>query len=888
MTSQNLNIIKDPHTLTSEEIVNQLNSDTEFGLKKKQAEERLAQFGKNEIPKTKTKTKWRIFIEQFFNSINYILAAAALLAFLFRDWNEGIAILVVILITVFIGFFMELQALRSLETLRKMGQVISNVLRNGEIARIKASLLVPGDILILESGDVVSADARLIDQENLKLKEAALTGESSHLEKKNEPLPKGTSIVEQSNMIFKGTLVTRGTGKAIVTATGIHTELGKIQQLGMSVDQETTPLEKKLHQLSKRLIWLTLILASAIIITGYIRGIDFVLMLETGIALAVASIPEGLLIVATIALAQGMLRLSKKQVVIKKLEAVHTLGATNIICTDKTGTLTEDHMKVNTLVFEAKSFQNVYPNNQEALKSLKDLEAFEKMMMVGILCNNVNLSNKERHGDPVELALIEFAEYAEYNPVYVQKNNPEVLEKAFDAESKMMATVNVHENKFNVYAKGAFESIAVCCDTILKNGTTEKFENKEHWHQKVDDLASEGLRTLAFAHKISEEKPNRESMLQQLTFIGLIGFIDPAREDVKDTVSTYKNAGIRVVMMTGDHPGTAKKIAQEIGLLEPEAATDKVILGKDIPDMENLSDDDKRKLLNAVVFARVIPKQKLDILTLFQQNNNIVGMIGDGINDIPALKKADIGIAMGIRGTEAARETADVILKDDKFTSIELAIRQGRAIFENIRQFVVYLLSSNLAEIISVGIAALLNLPAPLLPLQILFLNLITDIFPALALGLGKGEIDIMDQPPRKPDEPIMTKELWNATIVYGLCITAGVLGITAYAHYVLQLPPREINNMAFFTLIFAQLLNVFSLPKRHLSFFKNDVTLNPWIWGAMLLCIFITGAAYFNPPISKALSLIPLSADKFGLVVLFGFGSLFLTQLFKRIGVSV
>ena len=888
MTSQNINMVKNPYTLSSEEVVNQLDSDIELGLKKKQAEERLKKFGKNEMPHKKQKTRWQIFIEQFFNSINYILAAAALLSFLFRDWEEGIAILIVILITVFIGFFMELQALHSLETLRKMGQAITNVLRNGEITRIKASLLVPGDIMILESGDVVSADARLIEHENLKLKESALTGESSPLEKKDDPLPEGTSIVEQSNMVFKGTLVTRGTGKAIVTATGAHTELGKIQEMGMNVDQEITPLEQKLNHLSKRLIWLTLILAAAIIITGYLRGADFVLMLETGIALAVASIPEGLLIVATIALAQGMLRLSKKQVIIKKLEAVQTLGATNIICTDKTGTLTEDQMKVNTLVFDSKSFQNIYPISPEVLKSLKEFEAFEKMMMAGILCNNVNLTNKERHGDPVELALIDFADYADYDPVSVQKDNPEELEKAFDAESKMMATVNVHENKFNVYAKGAFESIAECCDSILKNGSTEKFENKEEWHQKVDDLASEGLRILAFAYKKSEEKPDRDTMLQQLTFIGLIGFIDPAREDVKDTILTYKNAGIRVVMMTGDHPGTAKKIAQEIGLLEPEGTTDKVILGKDIPDMENLSEDDKRKLLDTVVFARVIPKQKLDILTLFQQNNNIVGMIGDGINDIPALKKADIGIAMGIRGTEAARETADVILKDDKFTSIELAIRQGRVIFENIRQFVVYLLSSNLAEIISVGIAALLNLPAPLLPLQILFLNLITDIFPALALGLGRGEIDIMDQPPRKPDEPIMTKELWNATIVYGLCITMAVLGITAYAHFVMNLPSIEINNMAFFTLIFAQLLNVFNLPKRHLSFFKNDVTLNPWIWGAIALCIFITGAAYFIPPIAGALSLISLSADKFGLVVLFGFMSLLLAQISKRIGISV
>jgi Ca2+-transporting ATPase len=388
---------------------------------------------------------------------------------------------------------------------------------------------------------------------------------------------------------------------------------------------------------------------------------------------------------------------------------------------------------------------------------------------------------------------------------------------------------------------------------------------------------------LAFAYKESKINPAYETLLQNLTFIGLVGFIDPAREDVKATIAIYKNAGIRVVMMTGDHPGTAKKIAEEIGLLELDAPNDKVVAGKHIPDMLNLSETDKNKLLNAVIFARVTPKQKLDLIALFQQNNNIVGMIGDGINDVPALKKADIGIAMGIRGTEAARETADVILKDDRFTAIELAIRQGRAIFENIRQFVVYLLSSNLAEIISVGVAALLALPSPLLPLQILFLNLVTDIFPALALGLGKGEIDIMDKPPRKPDEPIMTLKLWKATIIYGICITVGILGITAYSHFMLKLNPNEINNMAFFTLIFAQLLNVFNMPKRHLSFFKNEVTLNPWIWYAIALCIFITGVAYIIPPIAKALSMIPLSADKFGLVILFGFGSLGLTQIIKR-----
>lgn len=888
MAPTDITMIKKAHAISTNNIVAQLNSDLKTGLNNKQIKEHIAKFGNNEIPLKKLKTKWQIFAEQFINSIIYILGAAALLSFLFKDWPEGIAILIVILITVSIGFFMEMQALHSLETLRKMGQAVTSVLREGKIFRIKASLLVPGDIILLETGDVVSADARLITEENLTIKESALTGESAHIEKQTASLPPNTPIVEQNNMVFKGTLVTRGTAKAIVTATGIQTELGKIQQLGMEVDSGSTPLEEKLNDLSKWLIWLTLILAALIILTGYFRGADFKLMLQTGIALAVASIPEGLPIVATIALAQGMIKLSKKQVIIKKLEAVHTLGATNIICTDKTGTLTEDQMKVHTLEFEIMSYEFVNLKNKEALDSLKKIKAFDKMMMAGILCNDAILTSKDKHGDPMDLALVDFATFAGYNPVSVKKNNPEKMEVAFESERKMMATANKHQNKFNVYAKGAFESIAECCNTIHKNGKIINFDNKAQWHQKVDDLASQGLRVLAFAYKELKKDPEYESMLKELTFIGLIGFIDPAREDVKETITTYKNAGIGVIMMTGDHPGTAKKIAEDIGLLEHDAPKEKVVLGKDIPNMDKLSKAAKKILSNAIIFARVMPEQKLDLITLFQKNNNIVGMIGDGINDVPALKKADIGIAMGVRGTEAARESADVILKDDKFTSIELAIKQGRAIFENIRQFVVYLLSSNLAEIISVGIAALLALPSPLLPLQILFLNLITDIFPALALGLGKGEIDIMNKPPRKPDEPIMTLKLWNATIIYGLCITAGVLGITAYSHFVLKLASDEINNMAFFTLIFAQLLNVFNMPKRHLSFFKNEVTLNPWIWYAIALCILITGAAYLTPPIAKALSIIPLSADKFGLVVLFGFGSLLLAQIFKRIGSTV
>jgi len=878
-------MILKPFAHTVKDVVKGLNSNKEYGLSKEEAQLRLVRYGENEIPKKDTKKSWQILVSQFLNPIIYILTVAALLALFFRNWLEGVAILIVILITVSIGFLMELQAVRSMETLLKMGQVKAHVLREGKRSRIKALQLVPGDIIILETGDVVSADARLIKQENLEVKEASLTGESIPIEKVTASLPTNTVLAEQNNMVFKGTSVSRGMAIAVVTATGTNTVLGKIQQMGFETEKEQTPLEKKLNELSKWLIWLTLLMSVLIILTGYFWGKDLMLMVQTGVALAVATIPEGLPIVATIALARGMLRLSKKQVIIKKLEAIQTLGATNIICTDKTGTLTEDQMKVHTLIFDTNTFEDVYHKNTAFFNSIRNEKAFDKMMMTGILCNDVLLIDGEKHGDAMDLALIEFSEQAGYNPISIQKNNPEKMEVAFDTNRKMMTTVNQHKKKFIVYTKGAFESVINYCETILKDDKIERFNNKERWHQLVNNLALKGYRTLAFAYKESERRPKYEKLFQQLTFIGVIGFFDPAREDVKSTIATYKNAGIRVIMITGDHPGTAKKIAEETGLLEPNTQLYKVVHGKNLSDLDKLNPTKITQLHNTSVFARVTPKQKLDIITLFQQSNNIVGMIGDGINDVPALKKADIGIAMGIRGTEAAREVADVILKDDKFTTIELAIRQGRTIYENIRQFVVYLLSSNLAEIISVGLAALMNLPSPLLPLQILFLNLITDIFPALALGLGKGEKGIMEQPPRKPDEPIMTRKLWSATIIYGSSITMAVLGITFYTYFILKLPSAEINNMAFFTLIFAQLLNVFNLPKRHLSFFKNEVTTNPWVWAAIILCIMLTLSAYLITPVAKALSIVILSLNQLGIIVLFGFSSLVLAQLIKRFG---
>ena len=878
-------MIKTPFLRTAQEIATELQSDLDNGLDNEVAKKRIEKYGLNQISQEGTKKRWRILVEQLADPIIYILSVAALLAFLFNDWLEAVAIVIVILISVGIGFFMELQAVRSLEALRKMGQAMTQVLRSGKTLRIKASQLVIGDIILLKKGDVIQADARMVSQENLSVKESALTGESVPVFKKTEVLSEDTLMADQRNMLFKGTMVTTGSGKAIVIATGANTQLGRIQQMGMDAEKTITPLEKKLKQLSKWLIWLTLMFTVLIIIAGYIRGKDLLLMIQTGVALAVAAIPEGLSIVATIALAKGMLRLSKKQVIIKKLEAVQTLGATNIICTDKTGTLTEDKMKVATVLFPGGTITDFYQKNAEDFDFVKGKKIFDRMVWASILCNNVDASAEDKVGDSVEIALLDFARHAGYDPETIRRENPEKLELPFDADRKLMATSHQNKNGFCVYAKGAFEKIIIDCNFILKDGKVQKFDQKQAWHAKVDNLAAQGLRTLAFAYKETKELPAKENLTQNLVFLGIIGFIDPARDDVKATINIYKKAGIKVIMATGDHPKTAQKIAEQVGLLALDAPSTKVLQGKDLLHIKNADENLTRQLLDATVFARVTPEQKLDLVTFHQKNNHIVGMIGDGINDVPALKKADIGIAMGIRGTEAAREVADVILKNDKFTAIELAIRQGRVVFQNIRQFVVYLLSCNLAEIMSVGVAALMNLPSPLLPLQILFLNLVTDVFPALALGLGKGEEDSMEQPPRDSKEPIMTRTDWYATIVYGVSISASVLGIVVYAKFVLKLSPDNINNMAFYTLVLSQLVNVFNVPKWSESFFKNEVTKNPWVWGAIVLSLAMTVTAYLVPPVARALELRTLSPHHLSLSVVFALGSLVLTQLVKRVG---
>lgn len=880
-------MIKNAHNLTADEVISHFQVDPEKGLSSSEAKKRLLEYGKNRLKQTRPKSIWVIFLEQFLDPVIYVLAGATVLAFLFNEILEGFAVLVVILITASIGFFMEWQALRSVEALQKLVQTYANLLREGKEKQLKLQFLVPGDIILLNAGDVVPADARLLEVNSLAVKEAVLTGESNQVEKKIPELQENTPLAERINMVFKGTIVSRGSAKAVVTATGDKTEIGEISKLTREATKVQTPLEKKLSKLSRKLIWLTIGLTGIIVLTGYIEGKSLLLMIETGLALAVAAIPEGLPIVATIALAKGMLKLSHRKVVIKKLEAVETLGATGIICTDKTGTLTENKMTVHRVILAENVLEADDLNNFKA-ENFKQKKDFQELLKVAVLCNNSRKKDDQWTGDPIEVGLINLSNKTGKNFEDFQEKFPRIHEVPFDAEIKKMATIHSGEGKYYIAVKGALESIIDSCDQILlQDGSLSEFSNKEEWHQKANGIAAEGMRVLAFAFKETKKRPEEKHIFKDLIFLGITAFLDPPRQDIKDAINTYRNAGIKVVMITGDHPDTARKIGEEIDLVHPKDNVQEVIHGKEIPELETISKDQEQKILLATVFARMAPKQKLDLINLYQRNNKIVGMLGDGVNDAPALKKADIGIAMGIRGTEAAKEVADVILMDDKFTSTELAIRQGRTIFENIRQFVVYLLSCNLAEIITVAIASLGNLPLPLLPLQILFLNLVTDVFPALALGVGKGDKKVMEEPPRDPKEPILTKKHWISTAVYGLTITLTVIAVTVYSWHFEESSKEVVNNMAFYTLILAQLLNVFNIPKRHRSFIKNEVTSNRWVWIALAFSMTVVILVYNIPITAEVLSLVPLSLNQIITIGIFGLAGLGITQIIKRMGLT-
>lgn len=884
-----------PWSKNSDKLLSELKCDVDHGLSSAESIRRRKVHGKNRLREIKPRSSWSILYEQFKSLIVLLLLIAAALSFAFGDWIEGIAIIIVLLLNAGIGFYTEIRAVRSMESLRKLSTVDAVVRRDGQVISVPAENLVPGDIVIIEGGDIVTADLRLLRASKLQADESALTGESMPVSKTTDVIPSETPLADRRNMLFKGTSVTRGSAVGIAAATGMHTELGKISALVAEAEKEATPLEKRLDKLGHKLIWLTIILTVVIAALGIIRGRDAILMIETAIALAVAAIPEGLPVVATIALARGMLRMARRNALINRLASVETLGATGIICTDKTGTLTENKMTVTTILVDNGKAQLRQVEDADRPRFVLDDEMLEfeeesplkEVLKIGVLCNNASLSTSEDGGvgDPLEVALLEAGVSAGIAQNELLESMPEIDEEAFDSDVKMMATIHKTESGFVFAVKGAPENvIEVCTSYVSGDGVKElDSDGRELWLKRNAELAEQGLRVLAVAKKTTDTAG--APPYEKLALVGLLGLLDPPRNEVIEAIETCKTAGIRVIMVTGDQPVTAINIARQVGITD--SADELVMNGVDLKPFADLSSDEKKELLKIPVYARVSPKQKLDLIALHQENGSVVAMTGDGVNDAPALRKADIGIAMGLRGTQVAREAADMVLKDDAFSSIVAAVRQGRIIFGNIRKFVNFLLSCNVSEIIAVGTAAIASMPMPILPLQILFLNLVTDVFPALALGVGEGSSKIMNNPPRQSDEPIVTAKRWVFVGLYGLVMAACVLAAFVIALDVEGLTEKESVSIAFLTLAFAQLFHVFNMRGYKSGLLSNEVTRNGYVWLAVLFCTALLFAAVYIPVIAGVMKLQAPSSTGWLVIAIMSLVPLIVGQVLKLVGVD-
>ena len=870
----------EPWTHSREDVVEELDVSQEKGLNSSQVEERKNQYGPNRLHTKEEKPAFSIFIDQWKNLVVLLLAAASAVSFAFGKWLDGTAIAIAVLISVGLGFFTELKAIRSMEALRRMGTAKAKAIREGNLNEIPAEELVPGDLIALEAGDVVPADIRLYEASKLKIDESALTGESAPVEKGVDPVEEADiPLAERKNMAYKGTAVTGGSGKGVVVSTGMDTELGNIASMAEEAEEEETPLEKRLDRLSRRLIWATLIIGGMVGGIGYFTQDDAFRIIETAVVLAVAAIPEGLPIVATIALARGMWRMLEHNAQINRLSAVETLGATTIICADKTGTLTENRMTVSRIHLPSEnkgdrrqvrvadengsengSENGPFTEEDQTLDPTED-SLLRRVLETGVLCNNAELDSEnpmdpgKAVGDPMEVALLIAGARAEINRSSLLQEHPEAKEVAFDPSVKMMATVHEADEGYRIAVKGAAEAVLEACSRVQVNGNTRELDSR-HRKEWVDlnlEMARAGLRVLAAAAKQTDD-PEADPY-SDLNFLGLFGLMDPPREGMDRSIAECRQAGIRVVMVTGDHPETARSIGNQVSIVEGrELAVEK---GEKLKPPEEMSNSDRNSLLETPIFARVSPRQKLNLVSLHQDAGDIVAMTGDGVNDAPALQKADIGIAMGRRGTQVARDAADMVLKDDAFNSIVVAVEQGRIIFDNIRKFILYLLSGNMGEIMIVAFALPFNVPIPLLPLQILYLNMIGDVFPALALGLGEGDKQVMERPPRDPEEPIMTQSHWAAIVGYGLLISLTVLGAFFVALTWLDVDDSGAVTVSFLTLAFARLWHVFNMRDKGAGLMDNEVTRNPFVWYALGICIVLLILAVYVPGLSTILEMV-------------------------------
>lgn len=818
---------------SAEKVLEELDVQPEKGLSNEKVEKRRKEYGPNMLQEVSKRPWWKILLFQFHSTLVYLLLAACVLAFATLRFPEGFAILAVLLINVAIGFFSELKAVKSITSLLRKEKQTAIVRREGKEIEINAAELVPGDIVIVHDGDLIPADMRIILSESLKINESPLTGEFVPSDKRDEEISGNTPLGKRRNMLYKGTFVVNGSGEAVVVATGNNTGIGKVFELAETAETTVTPMQQKLNNLARALGWITVGIAIAIALIGlFVRSREASLIIETAIALGIAAIPEGLPFVSTIALARGMYLMAKRNAIINRLTAVETLGATGIIFTDKTGTLTENEMRL-AKIYTSRGILEL-ENGQE----VEELE--RKLLEICVFCNSASLEKEgeKSKGDPTEIALLQAGRLFRIEREDLIKKYPQTRIVKFDPEAKKMATYHKKNGRFLVAVKGAPEMVIDIC-THVEEGQSLNSNQKREWNQKTSELASEGLRLLAIAYKEVESK--EEEPYKDLTLLGLVCLFDPPRKGVKEAIDTCQEAGIRVVMVTGDQPETAKAIAQKVGIAgDPEDPEIHVLLGHELKNLEELDEQDLKKIYKANVFARVSPEKKMYLVKAYQKEGEVVGMTGDGINDAPALKKADIGVAMGIRGTEAAKQVADMILKDDAFETIVAAVEHGRIIFNNIRKAIMFMLCTNIAEVITISGAMFLGWTLPLTPMQILYLNVITDVFPALALSLGPRSGREMQIPPRSSKESILTTVYWSKILIWALIIALCVLGSLQLSLHWLKLNETAAVTISFLTLGFSKLWFPFNLRDPQSKFFVNEVTKNIWVWGSIALCVVL------------------------------------------------
>ena len=881
-----------------DEVVKYSETDLKIGLSAPEVKKRLDKVGLNRLEEKKGRTPWDMFVGQFKNVLVLILLIAALVSFILGEVSDAIVIAIILILNATLGVVQEYKAEKSLAALKKMVAPAALVIRDGRHTRIEAAQLVPGDVVLLESGDRIPADLRLYRATNLKIQEAVLTGESVPVEKKSELIDKeDVSLGDRNNLAFMGTAVISGRGRGIVVATGMETEMGQIAGMLEEQKQEDTPLQKQLNQVGKKLGLIILIVVGLVVLLGYLRGIPFFEMFLTGISLAVAAVPEGLPAVVTVVLALGVQKMTKKHVIVRRLPAVETLGATTVICSDKTGTLTQNQMTVRKLVLpgknievEGEGYQPIGKFYQTGQEIQPQIDPDLSLLLKGaVLCNNAELQKNNDNeqweiiGDPTEGALVVTAAKAGYDKEKLEEDYPRVNEFPFDSDRKQMSTIHqTNGGNHIIFVKGAPDQVISYCKYYQKNGIIE--EMGESIRNKVlsqnRELAQEALRVLAIAYRFVD-KENLDEIKEikdaekELIFIGLMAMIDPPRKEAIESVKTCLRAGIHPIMVTGDYSLTAKAIATEIGIYH---SGDRIIAGDDL---EKMSQSELEEAVeNTTIFARVSPRHKRRIVRALQKKNQVVAMTGDGVNDAPALKESDIGVAMGIAGTDVTKEAAEMILTDDNFASIVGAVEEGRKIYENIKKFIHYLISCNLGEIIAIAGAILIGLPSPLIPIQILWVNLVTDGLPALALGLDPTEEDIMRRSPRDPNAGIFSGKMgfniFSQGIFIGLItLVAFYLGVSFYSLEIAR-------TMAFATLAFSQLSQSLNSRSEKYSIFKIGLFSNPHLTLAILISGCLQLLVILIVSLQVIFKTVFLTLDQWWVVIILSLSPILYVELLK------